>query len=247
MRIFSVTIAGAIGGAILAVAIIYALTAQGMMPINDRQMQTYLMTHPELALAMIGRQQQLDDAKKQAQQTAALNKVGADAFVDPAIAFVTGPANAKNTVVEFYDYDCPYCRASQPEVQAFYAAHKNDTRFAFIELPLDIHGADAMLAAQASVAARKQPDKFLAFHFAMMDNSDPVTANAVYDIAKKVGLDMDKLRADMKSPEVAEVIRKSHDLASKVGIDGTPTFVVNGKLHPGMVEKGDLTKAVAAS
>lgn len=240
MRIFSVTIAGAIGGAALAVALVYTLAAQGMMPINDRQMQTYLMTHPELALAMIGRQQQLDDAKKQAQQAAALNKVGKGSLFDPKLAFVTGPADAKNQVVEFYDYDCPYCRASQPEVQKFYEAHKNDTRFSFIELPLDIHGPNAMLAAQASIAARNQPDKYMAFHFAMMSSKDPVDANAIYDIAQKSGMDMDKLRADMNTPETAAIIKQSHDLAAKIGIDGTPTFIVNGQMHPGMVQDGDL-------
>lgn len=247
MRIFSITLAGAIGGAALAVALVYTLAAQGMMPINDRQMQTYLMTHPELALAMIGRQQQLDDAKKQAQQAAAMNKVGQKAFFDPKIAFVTGPENAKHTVVEFYDYDCPYCRASQPEVEKFYNAHKDDTRFAFIELPLDIHGPNAMLAAQASIAARKQPDKFMAFHLAMMSNPDPVDANAIYAIAKKVGMDLDKLRDDMKAPEVADIIKQSHDLATSVGIDGTPTFLIDGQMHPGMVEDGDMEKALQTS
>jgi protein-disulfide isomerase len=205
------------------------------------------MLHPEMALAMIGRQQQLDDMKKQAQQTAALDKVGQGALFDPKIAFVTGPENAKHRVVEFYDYDCPYCRASQPEVHKFYEAHKNDTRFAFIELPLDIHGPDAMLAAQASVAARDQPDKYMAFHLAMMSSTDPVNADAIYDIARKVGLDMDKLRADMNKPEVADIIKKSHDLATKLGIDGTPTFIVNGKLHPGMVQDGELEALVKSS
>jgi protein-disulfide isomerase len=129
MRIFAITLAGAIGGAALAVAIVYTLAAQGQLPINDRQMQTYMMLHPDLALAMIGRQQQIDDMKKQAQQTAALQKVGQKALFDPKIAFVTGPQNAKYSMVEFYDYDCPYCRASQAAVQKFYEARKNDTRF----------------------------------------------------------------------------------------------------------------------
>ncbi len=247
MRIFSVTLAGVIGGAVLAVAIIYALAAQGMMPINDRQMQTYMMTHPDLALAMIGRQQQIDDANQKAQQAAALKKVGQEAFFDPKLAFVTGPVDAKNTVVEFYDYDCPYCRASTPALHKFYEAHKNDTRFAFIELPLDIHGPNAQLAAQASVAARNQPDKFMAFHYAMMNSKDPVDADTIFALAKQAGLDMDKLHEDMKSPEVADVIKKSHNLADKVGINGTPTFIVNGKMHPGMIEDGDLQKIIAES
>ena len=65
-----------------------------------------------------------------------MKKIGQDALFNPAVAFVTGPANAKTTLVEFYDYDCPYCRASLPAVKKFYEAHKNDTRFSFIEFPI---------------------------------------------------------------------------------------------------------------
>ena len=240
MRGLAVTLAGAIGGALLAVAIVLTLADQGMMPINEGQMQSWLMRHPDLALAMIGRQQQLDDARKQAQQASAMKKVGQQSFFDSRIAFVTGPADAKNSVVEFYDYDCPYCRASQPEVQKFYETHKADTRFSFIELPLDIHGPNAVLAARASIAARNQPDKYVAFHFAMMSNKDPVDADAIFDIAQKAGLDLEKLRADMNRPEIEDIIKKSHELATKVGIDGTPTFIVNGQMHPGMVQDGEL-------
>jgi protein-disulfide isomerase len=247
MRGLAVTVAGAIGGALLAVAIVVTLADQGMMPINEGQMQSWLMRHPDLALAMIGRQQQLDDARKQAQQASAMKKVGQQSFFDSRIAFVTGPADAKNSVVEFYDYDCPYCRASQPEVQKFYETHKADTRFSFIELPLDIHGPNAVLAARASIAARNQPDKYVAFHFAMMSNKDPVDAAAIFDIAQKAGLDLEKLRADMNRPEIEDIIKKSHALATKVGIDGTPTFIVNGQMHPGMVQDGELEQLAKSS
>ena len=247
MRGLAVTVAGAIGGALLAVAIVLTLADQGMMPINEGQMQSWLMRHPDLALAMIGRQQQLDDARKQAQQASAMKKVGQQSFFDSRIAFVTGPADAKTSVVEFYDYDCPYCRASQPEVQKFYETHKADTRFSFIELPLDIHGPNAVLAARASIAARNQPDKYVAFHFAMMSNKDPVDADAIFDIAQKAGLDLEKLRADMNRPEIEDIIKKSHALATKVGIDGTPTFIVNGQMHPGMVQDGELEQLAKSS
>jgi protein-disulfide isomerase len=97
-----------------------------------------------------------------------------------------------------------------------------------------------VLAARASIAARNQPDKYVAFHFAMMSNKDPVDADAIFDIAQKAGLDLEKLRADMNRPEIEDIIKKSHELATKVGIDGTPTFIVNGQMHPGMVQDGEL-------
>ena len=105
-----------------------------------------------------------------------MKKIGHAAFFDPAIAFVTGPADAKKTLVEFYDYDCPYCRASLPAVKKFYDAHKNDTRFSFIEFPIkSLHGQSAVLAAKASLAARRQPDNYMAFHFALMGEEGAVT------------------------------------------------------------------------
>ena len=166
MRDFAITIAGAVGGAALAVAIVFALAASGCMPINDRQMQTYLMLHPDLAMAMMGRAQQMDDAKAQAKQQAAIDKAGRRRFFDPKLAFVTGPANAKTTLVEFFDYDCPYCRASLPAIHKYYDAHKSDTRFAFIEFPIaSLHGPGAVAASLASLAARRQPEHFLDFHF----------------------------------------------------------------------------------
>lgn len=234
MRAFVITLAGAIGGAALAVAIIVTMARQGYMPINDRQMQTYLMNHPELALAMMGRHEALEKEKESAQREATLAKVGQAAFFDPRIAFVTGPADAKRTLVEFYDYDCPYCRASLPAMKKFYEAHKNDTRIALIEFPIEqLHGAGAIFASKASLAARRQPDRYLDFHFALMSEEGSMTEEMVFANAAKVGLDMAKLKADMADPEITKALNDSIALARKVGIDGTPTFIINGRMRPG--------------
>jgi protein-disulfide isomerase len=237
MRPVVIMLAGAFSGALIAIAAVLLMAQAGLMPINDGQMQTYLMTHPELAPAMMGRAQQLDDQKQAAAQDAAMKKVGQAAFFDPAVAFVTGPADAKTSLVEFYDYDCPYCRASLPAVKKFYDAHKSDTRFSFIEFPIaDLHGQSALLAARASLAARRQPEHYMDFHFTLLGEEGQVTEEMIYADAAKAGMDVGKLKADMTDPAIAKTLTSSIALAHKVGVDGTPTFVLNGKFHPGMVD-----------
>jgi len=245
MRPFMITLAGAVGGAMLAVAIILTMAKGGLLPINDRQMQSYLMQHPELVVAMMGQAQANDELKQQQVQAAALKKVGHAAFFDPAIAFVTGPADAKTSLVEFYDYDCPYCRASLPAVKKFYAAHKNDTRFSFIEFPIkQLHGESALQAARASLAARRQPAHYMDFHFALLGQEDSVTEDMIYAEAAKAGMDVAKLKADMADPTIEKALKSSIDFAHKVGVDGTPTFVFNGKLRPGAVDDETLAGAM---
>lgn len=241
MRPVIVMLAGALGGTAIAVAVIVLMAQNGLMPINDRQMQSYLMLHPELAPAMMGRAQQLDDQKQAAEQTAAMKKVGQAAFFDPAVAFVTGPADAKATMVEFYDYDCPFCRASLPAVKKFYDAHKGDTRFSFIEFPIEeLHGPSALLAARASLAARRQPEHYMDFHFLLLGEQGQITDQMIAADATKAGIDLNRLKADMADPGIEKTLQSSIALAHKVGIDGTPTFVLNGKFHPGAVDDDTL-------
>jgi protein-disulfide isomerase len=241
MRIASVVVASALAGAALAVAITLTMAQNGLMPINDRQMQSYLLQHPDLAPAMMTRAQAMDDQRQAQAQTAAVRKVGQKALFDPAIAFVTGPADAKSTLVEFYDYDCPYCRASLPSVKKFYDAHKNDTRFAFIEFPIaELHGPSALLAAHASLAARRQPEHYMDFHFLLLGEEGQVTDQMIYADAAKAGMDVNRLKVDMNDPGIAKTLQSSIALAHKAGVDGTPTFVLNGKVHPGVVDDDTL-------
>jgi protein-disulfide isomerase len=227
-------------GAVLAVAVVLFAARHGLLPINDRQMQTYLMTHPELAAAMLGRQQQMDDARAREANLVAMRKVGQEAFFDPKIAFTIGPKDAKKTLVEFYDYNCPYCRASLPAMMKYVAAHRDDTRISFIEFP--IKGAQSTIAARAALAARKQPEHFLPFHFALMSEEGPVTEETLFAAAARAGLDVAKLKADMAHPDIEKAIAQSLALAHKVGIDGTPTFIANGEMHPGAVDDATLAE-----
>ena len=234
-------VAGALGGAVIAVAIVFALASGGALPVAGPKIHDYLMSHPEIAAEMNDRYQDLQAAAQDDASTEAARKIGLKAFFDPRIAFVTGPADAKKTLVEFYDYDCPYCRASLPAIEKYYAAHKNDTRFSLIEFPLPaLHGPGAALAAKVSMAARLQPDKYIAFHFALMGAPDAIDSAAIEAAARKAGMDMKKLALDMQAPDIQKRVDEAHALATRTHIDGTPTFVFNGKIHAGAVDDATL-------
>jgi protein-disulfide isomerase len=247
MRAWMITLAGAVGGAALGLAAMLTLAQNGLVPLNDRQMQAYLMAHPELVPAMMARAQAMDDQRQAAQQAAAMDKIGQAAFFDPAVAFVTGPADAKKTLVEFYDYDCPYCRASLPAVKKFYDQNKDKVRFSFIEFPIkQLHGESAVLAARASLAARRQPAHYMDFHFALLGQEGEITDEIIAAEATKAGMDLNRLKTDMADPSIEKSLTSSIALAHKVKVDGTPTFVLNGKFHPGAVDDETLSKEMAS-
>ncbi len=230
---------GGLGGAIIAVAAIYASAALGLLPVrNDAAFHDYLMAHPDIVVAMADKlQEEQQEADDRASQEA-VDKLGMKAFFNPKIAFVTGPADAKKTVVEFFDYNCPYCRASLPAVKAFYKAHKNNTRFAFIEFP--IKGADSTFAARVALAARKQGDKYLALHFLLMGEQDHIDAHVIMADAQKAGLDMARLQSDLRAPDIDLGVSAALTLAEAVKIKGTPFFIVNGRIRSGALDDGIL-------
>ena len=231
--------AGALGGALLAVVIVFAAARQGWLPVAANaggpvNIRGYLLSHPELLAEMTEKLQAQQDAADKIKAAGAMKKIGMAAFFDPRIAFITGPADAKKSVVDFFDYNCPYCRLSLPAMEKLDQQHKNDTRFSFIEFP--IKGPDSIVAARVALAARLQPDKYMALHFALMSETDPVNEAMIYTDAQKVGLDMAKLKIDMQNPEIDAAIAASKALATRAGIDGTPTFIINGVVHPGAVD-----------
>jgi protein-disulfide isomerase len=225
-------IGGATGG---CVALIFAFAAANMgwppfMAANANAVHAYLVSHPEVLVEMSSKLQAKQDENEDSSRQAAVNKLGLKAFFDPKVAFVTGPAKARTTVVEFFDYNCPYCRESVPTLKKFFTSHK-DARFAFIEFP--IKGPGSIVAARAAMAARNQPDKYVAFHFALMSQDGLVDDKTVYDVARQNGLDLNKLKNDMKSPSIDRALVEAKTLANAVNIDGTPAFIVNGRIREG--------------
>lgn len=230
---------GGIGGAVLAIAAVLGLAYSGLLPSRgDTAIHDYLMAHPEILIDMSSKLQAQQQASDDAARQAAVDKLGVKAFFNPDIAFVTGPKDAKTTLVEFFDYNCPFCRASNPAFEAYYNKHKDDVRFAFIEFP--IKGQNSVAATRLALAARKQPDKYLALHFALMREDTEATPASVVAIAKKAGLDLQRLQADVEDPSISATIAAAHALAQAANIDGTPAFIVNGKVREGAIDENAL-------
>ena len=235
---------GGLGGAAIAVIVVLILAATGTLPVSrdasDARIHEYLMRNPAVLVDMSNKMQADQAAQEDAARQTAVNKIGLKAFFDPKLAFVTGPADAKTSVVEFFDYNCPYCRASLPAMKKFYATHKKDTRFSFIEFP--IKGQNSIIAARAAIAARKQHDKYLTFYFALMNEQDLATPDLIFSVARKAGLDIEKLKQDMMDKSVDASIKAAHDLAIAARIDGTPAFIINGHMREGAINDTILSK-----
>lgn len=146
--------------------------------------------------------------------------------IDVANAPTIGPANAKITIVEFSDFQCPFCSRGSKTIKEVMKAYPNDVKVAFKNLPLPFHQ-QAVPAAKAALAAHKQ-GKFWEMHDALFENQQTLTDEFFIAQAGKLGLNVDKFKTDMGSEEIAKQIEADKALAEKQGIQGTPFFYVNG-------------------
>lgn len=153
---------------------------------------------------------------------------------------VLGNPDGDVTVVEFFDYNCPYCKRAMPEVQALLDEDPN-VRLVYREWP--ILGEGSVFASRAALASRTQ-GKYEEFHWALMGSKGRLQEASVLRIAREIGLDIDQLKTDMQSSDVDEHIASSMQLAQSLGFSGTPSFVVGEALLPGFVEQAELQSAV---
>lgn len=153
---------------------------------------------------------------------------------------VLGNPDGDVTVIEFFDYNCPYCRQAMPEVQAMLDADPN-VRLVYREWP--ILGDGSVFAAKAALASRNQ-GKYEEFHWALMGMEGRAEEASVLRIADLVGLDVNQLLEDMDGAEIAEHIETTSRLSQALGFNGTPSFVIGDELLPGFVEAELLTETV---
>jgi protein-disulfide isomerase len=142
---------------------------------------------------------------------------------------IRGPADAPVTILEFSDYQCPFCARSEPLINDVLKQYPEQVRFVYKHFPLTSIHNDAMGAAKAAVAAQQQ-GKFWEMHDKIFANQRALKPENLKQYAQEIGLDVAKFEADMNSPEVANQVQEDMKLAQTVQVRGTPTIFVQGKL-----------------
>jgi len=198
-----------------------------------------ILEKPEILIEALSILQERENAALVEAQSTALTELRDD-FAQNAPIF--GNLDGSVTLVEFFDYNCGYCRRAEPEVKAVLETSK-DVRIVYREFP--ILGPGSEIAARASLAARNQ-GKYQQFHEAMMALNGQAFEASVMEVAGDVGLDLEVLKTDMQSDLVNDHIAASLRLAEALRITGTPTFVLGDEIIPGVIERGTLLEKIAA-
>lgn len=185
----------------------------------------YLMKNPEIV------QQALDELVRK--EEAAMMAFVREAIENDDRDVKIGPTDAKVTIVEFFDYNCGFCKRSTEWVNKTIAAHPNDVRVIFKELPiLDGRTKTSRNAAKAALAAHRQ-GKYLEMHTALMEASG-LTPERIKSVAKDVGLNVKKLEKDMQDPELDVMLEDTLILANRIpALSGTPFFIINDMMIAG--------------
>ncbi len=197
----------------------------------EQIVKSYLVTNPEIFVDI----QNALEAKMEKEQAeklkVAIAQSAGEIYRAPG-ASVGGNPDGDITVVEFFDYNCGYCKRGLHDVVKLIETDPK-ARVVFKELPILSKGSEE--ASHVALAAQKQ-GKYWEMHKAMLSSKGQLNEASALQIAEKLGLDMDKLKKDMVSPEVKAEVEKSEALAKKMGVNGTPHFLVGDRAIAGAPE-----------
>ncbi len=212
-------------------------------PVLRQQIETviqeYLKAHPEIVIDALQEMQRRQQEARTKRAGEAIRAHRTELVSDPASPVAGNPAGTV-TLVEFFDYQCGYCKRVAPEVAKLLQADPQ-VRLVYKDFP--ILGPESVLAARAALAAEQQ-GKYLALHDALLA-ADQLNEEVVFDLAAKAGLDVSRLKQDMQGPAVTQALDKNAKLAKAIGIQGTPAFIAGDELYPGAADLPTLQGLVA--
>jgi protein-disulfide isomerase len=197
----------------------------------DQRIRDYILQHPEVIVEALRRLEAQREAAAANETQSVITSRREEIFNDPATP-VGGNPDGDVSIVEFFDYNCPYCRKNAPTLAELERTDPN-LRFVYKEWP--ILGPGSEFAARAALASMRQ-GKYVAYHKAMMAVSGRITEDKVLEVAGTVGIDVEQLKRDIKDAAINEAIERNRDLARALGVTGTPAFLVNEQFLPGLQE-----------
>jgi len=195
----------------------------------EQIVENYILNNGDKIIQAVENFQQKQQQEEQ-QQAQEILKQNEDYLYEedhPAI----GPKNADATIVEFFDYNCGYCKKAFSDIQTIVQTDKT-VRFIMMDLP--ILGPTSLTAAKWGYAAHKQ-GKYLEYHTALMEHRGQKTESELERIAKDVGLDVEQMKKDAESAETQAYISKSAGFARQLGISGTPGFIAGDEILRGYI------------
>lgn len=230
-----------LASALIATMVPSAVMAQGMTREEvEAIVKDYIQNNPRVILDSVesyGRAQQ--EAELQAQYQAVKEHVG---WIENNDQLPTaGNPDGDVTVIEFFDYNCGYCKKALKDVMTLIDEDKN-LKFIFVDMP--ILGPTSLLAAKWALASKKQ-NAYMEYHIALMESYGMINEDKLESIAEKVGLDVEQLRKDAESEEIAKLVAEKSQKAAQMGISGTPAFIINDQLFGGYIGLDRMREAVA--
>ena len=200
----------------------------------------YLLKNPKIIRELFAELERIETDERNVAAKSGIEE-SRDNLFRSKYSFVAGNPDGDVTLVEFFDYNCGYCKRAFSDVQTLINSDKK-LRVVIKEFP--ILGAGSLVAAKAAIASKTQ-GKYWDYHVALMKARGALDENRVMEVAKAVGLDTEQLKKDMESEPVKAEIAEGHALARRMGINGTPSFIIDDRLIPGALGLEELKKQIA--
>jgi len=205
--------------------------------------RNYLLKNPEVLTEVIGELEKRQAEAQRVAQASALAETR-QTLLNAPHSFVVGNPSGDVTLVEFFDYNCGYCKRALADVQTLV---KNDPKLRVVLKDFPVLGPDSVEASRVGLAARKQlqGEKLFEFHMRVMDTRGRVNGERALAVAKEMGLDMARLQREMEGSEVRSALQENMGLGDKLGLTGTPAFIIGDEVIAGAVGLDPLKQVVA--
>jgi protein-disulfide isomerase len=207
----------------------------------EKIVREYLLANPEILRDMAGALQAKEQVAQREQLKGAFAGLKPKIFSSP-LQMTIGNPEGDVTLVEFFDYNCGYCKRALPDLDKLI---KEDPKLKVVLKEFPVLGEESLQASRVAIAVyRKAPERYEEFHHKLLASEGTVNGETALKLAETYGLKADELIADANSKETEAFIRESHELAQALGINGTPSWVVGEDMLPGAIGADALKEAV---